>query len=318
MSNYLRFQREILPILAPSLRKLIASLPQNLVGALEELRLRALRPLGVVCNRGDGFLQASGRIVSEPERGYMVTREELATTVELISQHSLYAYVEEMRHGYITIPGGHRVGLCGRTVVEERRVVLLRDIQSLNIRISRQVLGAADSVMEHILGPCGRICSTLILSPPGCGKTTLLRDIARQLSRGIPRLGFPGVQVAVVDERSEIGGCYQGVPQNDLGPRTDVLDGCPKAQGIMMLLRSMGPRVIVTDEIGSLEDARAIQEALLGGVSIITTAHGSDLEEVVRRFDLSAEFLTKSFQKVIVLSRRQGPGTIQKVLELGK
>ena len=190
MSNYLRFQREILPILAPSLRKLIASLPQNLVGALEELRLRALRPLGVVCNRGDGFLQASGRIVSEPERGYMVTREELATTVELISQHSLYAYVEEMRHGYITIPGGHRVGLCGRTVVEERRVVLLRDIQSLNIRISRQVLGAADSVMEHILGPCGRICSTLILSPPGCGKTTL-RGTSPASESGIPRLGFP-------------------------------------------------------------------------------------------------------------------------------
>ncbi|MDD2628938.1 MAG: stage III sporulation protein AA [Limnochordia bacterium] len=314
MSSQLRFQQEVLPVLAPRLREIVSSIPQGLKTTMEELRLRAKRPLGVVFNRGDGFLDSAGQFVTEPHKGYLLTSEDLSTTVELVSQHSIYAYIEEMRHGYITISGGHRVGLCGRAVVENRRVVLLKDIKSLNIRISRQIIGTADPIMHRIvLGP-QQVLSTLIVSPPGCGKTTLLRDIARQLSTGIPRLGFTGVQVAVADERSEIGGCYQGVPQNDLGPRTDILDGCPKAAGITMLLRSMGPRVIITDEIGSQEDARAIQEALLAGVSIMATAHGSNIEEVARRFEIRQEFLTKSFQRVIILSRDQGPGTIQRII----
>ncbi|MGE5577000.1 MAG: stage III sporulation protein AA, partial [Syntrophothermus sp.] len=160
------------------------------------------------------------------------------------------------------------------------------------------------------------ILSTLIISPPQCGKTTLLRDLARQISDGAPAIGLIGRKVGIVDERSEIAGCYHGVPQNDVGLRTDVLDTCPKAEGIMLLLRSMSPEVVVTDEIGGEEDVEAVEEACHAGVAVIATAHGHDLAELLRRPGTGRLIREGHFQRAVVLSRREGPGTLEVIVEL--
>ncbi|NLN41645.1 MAG: stage III sporulation protein AA, partial [Clostridiales bacterium] len=159
----------------------------------------------------------------------------------------------------------------------------------------------------------GQVLHTLILSPPQMGKTTLLRDLSRQLSNGFS--GFRGVKVGIVDERSEIAGCFQGIPQNDVGVRTDILDGCPKALGIIMMIRSLSPNVIITDEIGRPEDAMAIEDALNAGIKIITTAHSSGLEDARKRPILKSLLDKKVFQRVLVLGNSLGTGTLEKVYD---
>ena len=169
--------------------------------------------------------------------------------MEYIAGYSLYAYEDELRQGFLTIQGGHRVGVAGKILMEEGKVRSIRYISFLNIRLAHQVEGCADKVMPFIVEN-GEVCHTLIISPPCCGKTTLLRDVIRQISNG--NAWCEGKNVGVVDERSEIGGAYQGVPQNDLGIRTDLLDCCPKAEGMMMLIRSMSPEVVAVGS--SVED----------------------------------------------------------------
>ncbi|MDD2215941.1 MAG: stage III sporulation protein AA, partial [Eubacteriales bacterium] len=161
------------------------------------------------------------------------------------------------------------------TVVENGCVKTIKDISSLNIRRSREIIGVSDRWMPYIIDENGRLLHTVIVSPPMCGKTTLLRDMIRNLSR-------MGHRVGVCDERSEIAGSYQGKASFDLGIRTDVLDGCPKEEGMIMLIRSMSPDVIATDEIGKPSDLYGIENAICAGVSLLTTIHGKDYQDVLR------------------------------------
>jgi len=308
-------KKQICPFLAPKLRAIIEHLPCELLAKTEEIRLRYSRPLLICWAGGESYLGEEGPVAG-PGEAYLLSGEDLRQTIELISSYSLYACEDEIRQGYLTIPGGHRVGLAGRVVLEKGRIKVIRDINSCNIRIARQVTGAGERVFPFLIDRrLGRIFHSLIISPPQGGKTTLLRDLARIISDGIGVLGQRGQKVGIVDERSEIAGCYRGAPQLDIGLRTDVLDACPKAEGIMLMLRSLSPQVIITDEIGREEDARAIEEAVHAGVTIIASAHGSSLEDIMHR-PILRELLEKNyFERLVFLSNKRGPGTLEMIIE---
>ncbi|NPV26206.1 MAG: stage III sporulation protein AA [Firmicutes bacterium] len=311
-----RFQEQVLSMLAPEIRQLVGQLPERVVDELEEIRLRQSRPLILRVGQHDLGLLPDGRLSPDLERSYRVSAEDMHKTLQLLSNSSVYALEEEFRNGYITVRGGHRIGLVGRVVMDKGRIKTLKHIAGLNFRIARQVIGAADPVMPFLLSPGeARPYHTLIISPPQCGKTTLLRDIIRQMSNGVPRLNFPGVNVAVVDERSEIAGCYEGVPQHDVGIRTDVLDNCPKAEGMVMVIRSMSPQIIATDEIGRAQDVSAIEDILSAGITLVTTVHGRSLAELEQRPALRSLLGQRIFERYVILSRRRGAGTVEAVID---
>lgn len=304
----------VLPYFPVPLRRSLAILPLTVRQQLEEIRLRLHRPVMVVAGGWDAFLGSNG-LVTTMSDALVLGEREASQFLETISRASLYAMEDDIRQGFITLPGGHRVGLTGQAVMEQQRLRTLKNIAGFNVRLARAVPGAANSVLPRLVRQ-GRVMHTLIASAPGCGKTTMLRDLTRQLSSGVQELGVSGMRVAVADERSEIAACWRGVPQLDLGPRTDVLDGCPKAEAIMLLLRSMSPQVIVTDEIGNEADTAALEEALYSGVTLLATAHGATLEEVLRRPTLARLLRKGAFERVVILSRSRGPGTVEEIVNL--
>ena len=271
---------------------------------LYEIRLRVGRPLFLVYAGGERFLQIKR---GEP---YFVTRQDLKETLEYVCGYSLYAYEDEIRQGYISVQGGHRVGVTGKVLLNGDRIRGMKYISCINVRLSHQIPGCADAVMPYIQSR-NHISHTLIISPPRCGKTTLLRDVIRQLSNG--REGIPGVTVGVVDERSELAGSWQGVPQNDLGMRTDILDGCLKAAGMLMLLRSMAPDVVAVDELGDREDTTALEQVLKCGCSVLATVHGGSYEELSRKRFLQPLLQAGAFQRYLVLKHCDGTFFVEQV-----
>lgn len=271
-----------------------------------EIRMRVGRPVFLTCAEGDHFLKLKG------QDAYVVTKEDMKETLEYLSGYSLYAYEDEVRQGYLSVQGGHRVGVTGRVILEGNYVKGMKYISCINVRLAHQVIGCADPVMPYIHTKKG-VCNTLIISPPRCGKTTLLRDMIRSLSNGWK--GQPGLTVGVVDERSELAGCYQGISQNDLGMRTDVLDGCPKAEGMQMLLRSMSPAVIAVDELGREEDYRAIEAVIHCGCKLIATAHGYSLEDILAQPFFEKLKAQKVFERYILLANHMHAGQIEAVYD---
>ncbi|MDD4169045.1 MAG: stage III sporulation protein AA [Desulfotomaculaceae bacterium] len=306
---------DVLPVLPANIRSMLAALPDLFQEKVEEIRLRQGRPLLLGLSNGDVFLCAEGRPTHRINEAYQVTPLDMERVIQLISNSSLYALEEELRNGFITLPGGHRAGITGKAVLDGGKVRTLKYLSGCNIRISREISGAASVVLPYLLDGNEGIFHTVIVSPPCCGKTTMLRDLIRQVSNGVPELGFPGMTVGVVDERSEIAGCYKGIPQRDVGLRTDVLDGCPKAEGMMMLLRAMNPRVIAADEIGRHEDVKALEEVLNAGVKVIITAHGKSLSELLERPVLGKIIKSKMLERFVILGRSRGVGTLEEVID---
>lgn len=277
----------------------------------QEIRLRPGQPLQIITARGEICLDPYG---GPGSGGRLVTVDDLQGTFQLMAQHSVYALEEELRRGFLTIPGGHRLGFSGRVLLDRGRIHMLREISSLNLRLARAVPGTGLDVLPFLVEH-GRLCSTMILSPPRCGKTTLLRDLVRLVSTGLPSLGLPGQQVSLVDERSEVAGTYLGQAQLDIGPRTDVLDGAPKAEGMLLMLRAMSPTVLATDEIGRAEDVEAVAEAAKAGVAILTTAHAADPEEARQRPVLGQLLTAPFFRRLVVLDAKDGPGTVRGIYQ---
>ncbi|MTI79980.1 MAG: stage III sporulation protein AA [Firmicutes bacterium] len=308
----------VMNVLPSHLRKMLQRLQQlqpEEMARLEELRLRQNRPMVLGFSDEDVFLHREGGLTAHSERAYFVSADDIQRTTQMVSNSSIYALEEELKNGYITLTGGHRVGITGKVVADQGRVKTIKYISGFNIRISRQVVGAADQLLRHLISPKGDVYHTMLISPPRCGKTTILRDIVRQLSSGIQKFNFPGVTVGVVDERSEIAGCYRGIPQLNVGTRSDVLDSCPKASGMMMLLRSMSPQVIATDEIGRMEDVEALEEVLNAGVKVLTTAHGAAVDDIEKRPAIKRLLKLQAIERLVVLDRSKGPGTVKQVLD---
>ena len=235
---------------------------------LLEIRMRHGASLCAVFKSGCYLITPSGNLSKNSKNALIVTERDIKRAMELITDFSLYAYENQIKNGFVTLPGGHRVGVCGEAAELEGRIIHLRSIQSLNYRFAREIVGCSDCIMEKILSQ-GDIKNTLIVSPPMCGKTTLLRDIARNLS-------LLGKRVSIVDERGEIAAAFGGASPFDLGVGCDILSGAGKADGMLFMLRSMSPDVIITDEIGTADDLAAIREIKRRGVSIITSLHGRD------------------------------------------
>ena len=287
----------ILNCLPPKLREELKTISDEKFEKFTEIRIRVGRPIFV-------YSRDKEEIYMEKNPPLL---EDLAHTLELMSNYSLYAMEEEIKQGYITIKGGHRVGIVGKVVLEGEKIRTIKNINAINIRISHQVIGCSESLYKTLFKE-DKLYHILIAAPPMCGKTTILRDFTRLLSDG-------GRKIALVDERSEIAGCFNGIPQNDVGMRTDIMDSCPKALGMMLMLRSMSPEIIVADEIGRKEDILAIEEVINSGIKLICTVHAKDLEEIKNRPVLN-ELLNKNiFEKIVFLSRRNGIGTIEKIYD---
>lgn len=304
-------ERDVYPVLTDRILTRIKKIPPFDLEGIEEIRLRADKPLMISKGGQDYFINNIGGLTLSYAEPALVTRQDIEKTLQLMCSYSIYAIEEELKQGFITLSGGHRVGLSGRGVIEGSKIKTLKNISGMNIRIAREVKGCGSKLVNMLFKD--GLKHTLIASPPGCGKTTLLRDIIRILSWGEENMQR-GYKVGVVDERSEIAGCYMGVPQRDVGIRTDVLDACPKVQGMMMLLRSMSPEIIAVDEIGSLEDAETIENAINSGVKVIATVHGKDMNDIVERPGIKKMMEKKSFERVVLLSRKNGPGTIEDII----
>jgi stage III sporulation protein AA len=295
--------KDVIDILPDNIKKHISNIKD--IKELQEIRIRTDKP--ITYQIGDRELNSS----------YKAVGEDLKAILQRISRFSIYAFGEEIKQGYITIRGGHRVGLCGSCVVENNTIKTLKDIGSINIRICREVIGCSDKIMDFIVEN-NRVRNTIIISPPQCGKTTLIRDISRNLSDGRFKMNFNGKKVCIIDERSEVGACCKGIPQMNVGMRTDVLDNCPKSQGIMMAIRSMSPEVIVCDEIGTYKDIESVLMALNSGIKLITTIHGFGIEDLFRRQVFKEIIENKVFERAIVLNNIDGVGTIEYIYDFQK
>ncbi|MBP1999429.1 stage III sporulation protein AA [Paenibacillus shirakamiensis] len=296
-------------IFPQTISSLLRKMPLSLLNQVEEVRVREGRPLEVNTAGTFYFLTQEGDITKDPSLAYQPGREEAHRLLDQITNHSLYTMEEELRKGFITIPGGHRIGLAGRTVLNQGRVEHIRDVSSFNLRVAREIKGVADALVPKLIDFTNKsVLNTLIISPPQQGKTTLIRDLSRQISQGTwghREASWGGLKVGIIDERSEIAGSKQGVPSFDVGPRTDVMDACPKAEGMMMMIRSMSPEVLIVDEIGRPEDAEAVLEALHAGVRVIATAHGTQAEELLHRPALSRLADPPFFQRYVILQRNE-------------
>lgn len=288
---------QVLQVLPVAIRKRFTEVFKDL-SDVQEIRLRAGRPLIIIYGKCEYFLGINSGLTHSIEKAYYVSASELREAMDYISNYSRYAFEEELRQGYITIQGGHRIGVAGKILWENGGVKNMGNISFMNIRVAHQATGCSEKIMQYIRHGNG-IYNTLLISPPRCGKTTLLRDMIRILSNGD---GYNrGFTVGVVDERSELGACYKGCPQNDLGCRSDVLDGCPKAEGMMMLVRSMAPEIIAVDEIGSNKDASAVNYVMNCGIHVIATVHGLDMGEIRNKPVLGSLVKEQAFKRYILL-----------------
>ena len=277
-------------VLPEQRRNSLFTLGRDRLDGLEELRLRRGFPMTALFPEGEA--ETDGPTIGE---------DDLRQVVENATQASAHTALDRVRQGFVTLRGGHRVGLCGSVVKREGQIVTLRDISSLSVRVARSVTGQASELLPRLTEQ-GVFLSTLILAPPGAGKTTLLRDLVRGLSDGD---AGPPLRVGVADERGELAALWQGEPQLCIGRHTDVIDGCSKAEGLSILIRGMNPQVVAVDEITDPTDVQAITEAAGCGVALIATAHGAGWEDLTRRPVYRALLKNKTFRRLVVL-RRQG------------
>jgi len=298
--------QKILPEeIAPSISK---------ISGIQEIRLRIDQPIQIITDKREGFFDPEKGLVSTALDGLNTKREQIEEVLLKLSGGSYYTIEDSISRGYVTLPGGHRVGLAGQVVSERGKIKNLFPVGSLNVRIAREFPGVACRLLPYlVVSKSGSIRNTLFISPPAAGKTTMLRDLIRLCSYGEKTFNLCGGKVGVVDERGELAGTFAGCPQLDVGPRTDVLDGVEKKEGLFWLLRSMSPEVLACDELGSKEDAGVVSELARAGVKFLTTLHGSSWEEINIRPVICSIVEQKFFSRYVFLTGHPSPGSILEI-----
>jgi len=285
----------------------LAALPEGLRTRATEIRMRAGSPVALTLPEGPRPL---------PLR---LTGVQLAQILRALCEYSVHSYTEDIARGYITLPGGHRAGVCGTAVTERGLVTAVRDISSINLRIAREIHGAAADLCARLYQN-GDIPGLLISGAPGSGKTTLLRDLARRLSGGLcgPE-GHRGRsrRVALIDERGELAGAREGTPCCDVGPNTDALTGYPKGEGILLAIRSLAPEVILCDELGGEADAEALEAGFHTGVRFVATLHAGSVGEALSRPVARRLLACGAFEYIAQLGGPQNPCEISEIQAVG-
>jgi stage III sporulation protein AA len=308
--NAQRFD-EAAAVAAPEIASALLGLPESIKADTQEIRIRTGRPVMLCGLYGVCFLEKSGRVAFTTYKSAMVaTNEQVAATLKKASGYSLYSHQESIAKGFITFGSGHRMGICGTAVGTDGRISNVRDASSLNIRIARDHTGCSVRILDLLWN--GGIKSLIITGPPLCGKTTVLRDMARQLSSGYRDNYF---KVSVVDERFELSNFTDD--GESLGINCDVLRGCKKDEGIIHVVRSMAPEIVICDEIGSLSDAKAVTEGLNSGVKFILSVHSSGKEDFFKRPQVRTLLSTGEFETVVFLKNAMNPGQVEEIVKAG-
>ncbi len=296
--------------LPSSIRLIIENIAQNDHFPIQEIRLRANQPLSIVTQGKGLFVTQQGEFTVSPSIGYKITPEDINHIFMSACQNSVYAYSKELQNGFITLSGGHRMGLAGRVIYENNTITTIRELSALSIRVAGEKKGCCHAILPYLI--CDeQIRSCAIISPPGGGKTTVLRDIARSIS-------MRGHRVCVIDERGEIAGCCHGIARYDLGPSCDVLDGCSKTDGLQWALRCLSPSVMIVDELGSDSEAQAVLQGISSGVATVFSLHASNIMQAMRRSPMELLIKQSVPDLLVVLSTSQTPGRIINIYDLSR
>lgn len=308
-TKIIRFEQAISNLNEP-IHTILSKLDPNLKEYIQEIRLRVNKPLAVTLFGKQLFVDIHGKTFEQlPNFAYIVKSADINEIFKIICRYSVYSYQKELAQGFITLRGGHRVGISGTAVMDQGVVSGMKNISSLNIRIAREIIGCATALIRTCF--MKNIYSMMIAGIPSSGKTTMLRDLARQLSNR-------GKKVTIVDERFEIASEYNGIPQNDVGLCTDVISGYPKHIGILMAIRTLSPDIIICDEIGGREEMEGIQYCMNSGVSIITTIHARNIEEILKKRSAVELMNTGAFEKVVFLDSPDKPSIIKNIVDIGE
>ncbi len=305
MMKQLQRYRQVISCLSPPVQAVLSAREARLAPTLREIRLRAERPLSVVTGTGRFFFTQTGMITPfYTDSVFCTTREDVQQTLQTICDYSIYSRQQEIVSGYVTLKGGHRAGLCGTAVLSDGKITNIRELCSLNLRMAGEYIGCADALFQQIRDLRGGL---ILCGAPCSGKTTLLRDLARQLSLE--------ASVSLIDERGELAASIQGVPQNDVG-LCDVYSGYPKASAMEQAIRAMSPEYLICDELGG-NDIQAIRECVRSGVAVIATVHARDADELKTRRALRELLETGAFEKAAFLTGSEQVGRVRECVGVG-
>lgn len=297
---------DIVSNVSPKIKNSLIALPNEIKKEIQEICLRVNSSIVIVTSTKSFFLGSEGNLSPEDSKSFVVSQNDILETFKILCNFSIYSFQNQIKNNFITLKGGHRVGICGTAIIDGEKIINISDISSMNFRISKEIIGCSDKIFEKLGLNLG---GTLIVGPPASGKTTILRDIARKLSNTYENGKL--IKVSIVDERREIAAVYQGVPQKDVG-FSDILNGFPKSEGIMRALRTLSPRIIICDEIGNNEDADAIRKSLNCGVGIIASVHAEFAEEILKSEKIKNILNSGAIKNVVLLDK----GKIKEIFEV--